>query len=418
MPGPVASIGDLFTSLGAAPPVLGEEYAKLKDGLRPDPEILRAAFERLRLRLRALRLEMQAAQSAAVPQVDFAELQAGRFPEDLAAQVRERGCVVVRQVVSASEALQAKAATEQYIAANPDKMLGFPKTAPMVWEVYWAKEQLKMRGHPNMLATQTALNRLWHCENGAVDVDRPLTYCDRLRIRKAGDTSFTLGPHVDGGSTERWEDEEYRKVYSHIWSGDWESYDAFDATHRAAARYDLYGKNLGACSIFRSFQGWLSLSHAGSGRGALLLAPILREATAFLLLRPFLEDVPASSFCGANPGKVQDLFPEFHQELIDCLVPIPDVQPGDTVWWHCDLIHAVEGTHGGTEDAAVFYIPAVPFSEKNADYVRTQAEALRLGRTPPDFPPNHCEVDCVDRGVEEDLSAAGLQAMALPDLLD
>ena len=31
---------------------------------------------------------------------------------------------------------------------------------------------------------------------------------------QAGDTSFTLGPHVDGGSTERWEDEEYRKVYS------------------------------------------------------------------------------------------------------------------------------------------------------------------------------------------------------------
>lgn len=30
---------------------------------------------------------------------------------------------------------------------------------------------------------------------------------------EAGDRSFTLGPHVDGGSTERWEDEEYRKVY-------------------------------------------------------------------------------------------------------------------------------------------------------------------------------------------------------------
>lgn len=26
--------------------------------------------------------------------------------------------------------------------------------------------------------------------------------------------------------------------------------------------------------------------------------------------------------------------------------------PGDTVWWHCDLIHAVEGVHGGSEDAA------------------------------------------------------------------
>ncbi len=34
-------------------------------------------------------------------------------------------------------------------------------------------------------------------------------------------------------------------------------------------------------SIFRSFQGWLSLSSAGQGRGALLLAPLLREAGGF-----------------------------------------------------------------------------------------------------------------------------------------
>ena len=33
---------------------------------------------------------------------------------------------------------------------------------------------------------------------------------------EAGDSSFTLGPHVDGGSTERWEDAEYRKVYRHL----------------------------------------------------------------------------------------------------------------------------------------------------------------------------------------------------------
>ena len=34
----------------------------------------------------------------------------------------------------------------------------------------------------------------------------------------------------------------------------------------------------GRGSIFRSFQGWLSLSRAGAGRGALLLAPILKQA--------------------------------------------------------------------------------------------------------------------------------------------
>eukprot|EP00438_Fugacium_kawagutii_P008590 Skav203996 [mRNA] locus=scaffold2961:85773:89356:+ [translate_table: standard] len=156
-------------------------------------------------------------------------------------------------------------------------------------------------------------------------------------FRKAGDSSFTLGPHVDGGSTERWEDDEYRKVYRHlvrwrfgdvsacngeIFQGRWEDYDAFDATYRASASYDLS----------RS-----SASGAPSARGDAMVDH---------------DDVLPSSFCGANPGKVQDLFPEFHQQLIDCLVPIPDVHPGDTVWWHCDLIHAVEGVHGGSEDAA------------------------------------------------------------------
>lgn len=413
MPGALGSIGDLFTSLGAPAAELGKEYGELKERIRPSPDVLRASWERLQQSVVAESAELRSLGSDAVPKVDFAELVDGSFPTSVAEQIRKRGCVVVRNVVPSEEAISAKAAAEEYIAANREKLIGFPRDQPMVWEVYWCKEQMRMREHPNMLATQTALNRLWHCENHEVDVDRPLTYCDRLRIRKAGDSSFTLGPHVDGGSTERWEDAEYRKVYREIFQGRWENYDAFDATHRASASYDLYGKNLGACSIFRSFQGWLSLSSAGQGRGALLLAPILREATTYLMLRPFMEDVLPSSFCGANPGKVQDLFPEFHQQLIDCLVPIPDVQPGDTVWWHCDLIHAVEGVHGGSEDAAVFYIPAVPFCEKNAAYVQAQAQAFKVHQTPPDFPANHCEVNCVGQGTEDDLSHEGRRAMAL-----
>jgi len=412
MPGALGSIGDLFTSLGAPAAELGKEFGELKEQIRPSAATVRDSIERLQKSLAVEAEYLQKHGSAAIPQVNFADLVDGRFSRSSAEEIRKRGCVVVRNVVPLERAVEAKAVTEEYIAANREKLIGFPREQPMVWEVYWSKEQMRMRQHQNMLATQTALNRLWHSANGEVDVDRPLTYCDRLRIRKAGDRSFTLGPHVDGGSTERWEDEEYRKVYRDILSGHWEQYDAFDATHRASARYDLYGKNLGACSIFRSFQGWLSLSHAGEARGALLLAPILREATAYLLLRPFMEDVLPSSFCGANPGKVQDLFPEFHQLLIDCLVPIPDVQPGDTVWWHCDLIHAVEGVHGGQEDAAVFYIPAVPFCEKNAAYVKEQAKALQQGHTPPDFPSNQCEVDCNGRGTEEDLSDEGRKAMA------
>ena len=40
-------------------------------------------------------------------------------------------------------------------------------------------------------------------------------FCCIFTCFEAGDSSFTLGPHVDGGSTERWEDAEYRKVYRH-----------------------------------------------------------------------------------------------------------------------------------------------------------------------------------------------------------
>lgn len=292
----------------------------------------------------------------------------------------------------------------------------------MVWEVYWSKAQLKMRQDQRMLATQTALNRLWHCRalpgsqgQLGLDVHRALTYCDRLRIRKPGDQSFTLGPHIDGGSTERWEDEAYRKVYAAILAGDWEEYDAFDGTHRAGARQELYGKSIGACSLFRSFQGWLSLSSVGQGRGALMVVPMVRESTAFIMMRPFLEDVPPDSFCGANPGKVQDLFPEFHQGLIDGLVPTPEIRPGDSFWWHCDLVHAVEGTHSGAEDASVLYIPSVPLCARNAEYIQMQAARFAGGLTPPDFPPNHAEVECASRGAPDDLDEAGLRSMGLAE---
>jgi len=376
------SIGDLFTSLGTAPPLLGEQYADLKGKVCPNKEDLDASWARLQKAVEKEVSIIQKEGSSVIPCVNFCEIARnnGRFPEDVASQIQKRGCAVVRNTVDPDHALEMKAKTKEYIQKNRMLLSGFPKDSPQVWEVYWSRPQLAMRQHPNVLATQRALNRLWHCSavpgtDGQFDVDvhRPLTYCDRLRIRNAGDTSFTLGPHVDGGSTERWEDDDYRKVYAKILAGNWEQYDAFDATYRASAKYEMYGRNLGACSIFRSFQGWVSLSNSGTGRGALQLVPLLREATAFLILRPFLEDVPATSFCGANPGKVQDLFPEFHQRLIDALVAVPDVQPGDSVWWHCDLIHAVEGSHCGKEDSSVFYIPAV--RRKRTLRLRTRCES-------------------------------------------
>lgn len=418
-------IGDLFTTLGAAPPVLDDRFAELKEKLRPPEGRLAEAWQRLHKAIEVEVAEIKAKGSSVIPTVDFAEIAAngGKFPEHIAMAVRKRGCVVVRNTIDKDTALAMKQGTKDYIAKNSEHLAGFPKDKPQVWECYWSKPQGQMRQHPNMLTTQTALNRLWHCRAGSstggqvsMDMNRPLTYGERLRIRAAGDKSFTLGPHVDGGSVERWEDEEYRRVYEHILACDWEKFDAWDATHRAEARCDMYNLGLGLCSVFRSFQGWMSLSNSGKGKGALMVVPMVREATAYLMLRPFMEDVPPNSFCGANPGRTQDLYPEFHQEIIEGLVPIPDVKPGDSVWWHGDLIHSVEGSNGGTEDASVYYIPSIPLCRKNVEYLRKQAEHFKAGKTPPDFPPNDSEVNCVDRCRPEDLTDEGLIAIGLGGL--
>lgn len=51
-----------------------------------------------------------------------------------------------------------------------------------------------------------------------------------------------------------------------------------------------------------------------------------------------------------------------------------------------DVIHAVESLHSGKGPSAVLYIPSVPLTAINAEYVRDQRECFLEGRPPPDFP--------------------------------
>lgn len=44
-----------------------------------------------------------------------------------------------------------------------------------------------------------------------VSLNTPLSYADRFRIRKPGPVLWNVhNPHIDGGSTERWEDAGFR----------------------------------------------------------------------------------------------------------------------------------------------------------------------------------------------------------------
>jgi len=94
-------------------------------------------------------------------------------------------------------------------------------------------------------------------------------------------------------------------------------------------------------------------------------------------------------------------------------VSIPRVEPGDTVWWHPDVIHAVEDKHCGHEASNVIYIGAAPWCEKNARFLRKQADCFLTGRSSPDFAPEDYEVDFKGRARLEHLSDLGKKQMGL-----
>ena len=195
--------------------------------------------------------------SSIIPEIDFRDLD--NASDRFKVEHKKRGVAVIRNVVPEDEALALKEDLRAYIRANPQTK-AFPPENPQVYELYWSPSQIKARAHPNMLKAQKFLMSFWHSENpnALVSTRHPVMYADRLRMRLPGDAKFALGPHVDGGSCERWEAEGYGRgrVYEEIWKGRWEGYDAWESSERLPVVSDLY-QGVGACSMFRMFQGWL-----------------------------------------------------------------------------------------------------------------------------------------------------------------
>jgi len=434
-------ISDAFTQLaGRHFEPLDARFAHLKTRLVAGHEdAVQASWLRL---LETLRHEIPliaSLGSRAVPEIDFANVD--KPSEHFQQELKKRGCAVVRNVVPEHEALQFKADIRAYISQNPHTK-AFPADNPQVFELYWSPAQLRARSHPNLLKTQSALMQHWHSADPAAPIStaHPTTYADRLRIRLPGDNKFALGPHIDGGSVERWEEGGYGlgKVYDHVFAGRWESLDPWEASCRLPVRSDLY-EGQGACSMFRMFQGWLGMSSTRAREGTLLVAPLLRPVLAYVLLRPFFAatrpDPRAPGFLdvdnwrlrprqdawlhGAAPGRGQELTPALHPHLAlaSSVVHVPDVRPGDYVAWHCDAVHAVDAVHAGAADSSVLYIPACPLTPANAAYLRAQRDAFVHGRPGPDFPGGEGEARHVGRETAaqaaEWMSPEGMRAFGL-----
>jgi hypothetical protein len=120
-----------------------------------------------------------------------------------------------------------------------------------------------------------------------------------------------------------------------------------------------------------------------------------------MLLRPVQKDVRPWLFPGSNAGFGQFFVDAYHKSLTDLLVTIPNVAAGDMVFWHPDLIHAVEPTHQGDSSSDVIYIAPLPLCERNAKYLQAQRNAWIRGRTPPDFPQLDAEQHFEDRSTPD-----------------
>ncbi|KAH9992566.1 DUF1479 domain protein [Xylariaceae sp. FL0662B] len=442
------NIADAFVALSEANrSPLPHRFLELKRSLVADHEDrIIESWNRLLNQLNRERDIIGRTGSDVIPSIKFETLEADLV--GLRDELEKRGVAVIRNVIPEDEARSFKDEIEQYVRENPSTK-AFPPHDPQVYELYWSGPQVRSRAHPNLLRVQAALMKLWRQTDpeGAISISQPLAYADRLRIRQPGDASFALGPHIDGGSVERWEKHGYGLggVYDKIFDGAWEEYDPWDASKRVPAVTNNYD-GLGPCSMFRMFQGWLSMSTSGAFEGTLMVNPLLKLSTAYLLLRPFFKPIKdlsetspgkyldtenwvfagpdmTSELHGATPGHGQELNVALHPhlDLDNTMVHIPHIKPGDFVVWHCDTIHAVDKVHKGKCDSSVLYIPVCPVTEINAQYIVRQREAFLNGTPGPDFPGGQGEANHVNRPTEAYLrshaTTEGLRAFGFEKLV-
>ena len=87
---------------------------------------------------------------------------------------------------------------------------------------------------------------------------------------------------------------------------------------------------------------------------------------------------------------------------------------GDSVWWHCDIIHSVAPVENQQGWGNVMYIPAAPMCEKNLAYAQKVKIALEKGASPGDFPREDYEASWQGRFTLEDLNIHGKRALGMP----
>lgn len=358
------------------------------------------------------------------PEIPFADVKNGTITDAQRDAVKRRGCAVIKGHFPREQALAWDRSMLDYLDLNKfdevykgpgDNFFGtLTASRPEIYPIYWSQAQMQARQSEEMAQVQSFLNRLWTFESNGkqwFDPDVSVIYPDRIRRRPPGTTSKGLGAHTDSGALERWLLPAYQHVFARVFDGNVDKYDPWDAAHRTEVE-EYTVDNTTKCSVFRTFQGWTALSDMIPGQGLLHVVPI-PEAMAYILLRPLLDDVPEDELCGVAPGRVLPISEKWHPLLIEALTSIPALEAGDSVWWHCDVIHSVAPVDNQQGWGNVMYIPAAPMCEKNLAYAKKVKEALETGASPGDFPREDYEKSWQGRFTVNDLNIHGKRALGM-----
>jgi len=355
------------------------------------------------------------------PVIDYADIAAGTVPPEAAAKLRRRGCLVVRGHFDREQALGWDRDIVAYVESNKffenyrgpgDDFFGSVGSRPEIYPIYWSPAQMQARQSDQMARVQAFLSSQWkHDSEGTrwFDPGRDALYPDRIRRRPPAASSAGLGTHLDPGTLDLWMTQAYQQAFRHLFDGTVEQYDPWDAAYRTAGP-QYPGSTM--CSAFRTFQGWTALSDMAHDQGVLHAVPI-PAAMAYLMLRPLLPDVPDDDMCGVTLNQVFPASTTWHPLLMEAVSGIPDVQAGDSVWWHCDLIHSVAPVENQQGWGNVMYIPAAPWCPRNERYSASVRAAFAAGSSPSDFPDENYERTWANRFAEADLNATGRRGLNL-----
>ena len=358
-----------------------------------------------------------------IPEIEFEDISI-KDQMTIKDKVFKRGCVIIRNVFDKKKVRELNEDLDKYVLENNyfedqkkkidiDKYFSDLKSGkPQIFGLYWSKAQSEIRHSKEMETVKKWLNNLWNYNyegKNVFDPNRELVYADRVRRREPGDDTLGLSPHCDAGSIERWTDKAYQKIYNDIFSDNFENFNPYDAKYRDET---IEFESPAVAHVFRTFQGWTALTEQGPNDGTLQLIPIVKGMT-YVLTRALLDDVPENELCGSKAGKALSINEKYHSLLLKGLISIPKMNPGDTIWWHPDVVHAVEEKHQGKNYSNVIYVGATPYCKKNIDYIKKQSKKFIEGKSPPDFAPEDYEVNYKGRVTVNDLSELAKKQLGL-----